>query len=50
MDNLASKGISRSLIFDRCLLTPSCGTGSLSVEVAEKVMNDLAEVSRMMRG
>ena len=50
MDNLASKGISRSLIFDRCLLTPSCGTGSLSVEVAEKVMNDLAEVSRLMRG
>ena len=49
MDHLASKGISRSLIFDRCLLTPSCGTGSLSVEVAEKVMNDLAEVSWMMR-
>jgi len=49
MDHLASKGISRSLIFDRCLLTPSCGTGSLSVDVAEKVMNDLAEVSRIMR-
>jgi methionine synthase II (cobalamin-independent) len=50
MDHLASKGISRSLIFDRCLLTPSCGTGSLAVDVAEKVMNDLAEVSRIMRG
>jgi len=49
MANLASKGISSSLIHDRCLLTPSCGTGSLSVEVAEKVMNDLAEVSRIMR-
>jgi hypothetical protein len=50
MDHLASKGISRSLIFDRCLLTPSCGTGSLAVDVSEKVMNDLAEVSRIMRG
>jgi len=49
MDHLASKGIARNLIFDRCLLTPSCGTGSLSIEVAEKVMNDLAEVSRIMR-
>ena len=50
MANLASKGISESLIYDRCLLTPSCGTGSLAVNVAEKVMNDLSEVSRIMRG
>jgi hypothetical protein len=48
--NLASKGISESLIRDRCLLTPSCGTGSLEVAVAEKVMNDLAEVSHILRG
>jgi methionine synthase II (cobalamin-independent) len=46
--NLASKGIDESLIWEKCLLTPSCGTGSLSVELSEKVFQSLAEVSRIL--
>lgn len=47
--NLASKGIDENLLWDRCLLTPSCGTGSMSTDDSEKVMNYLAEVSRLIR-
>lgn len=46
---LAGKGINEDLIWERCLLTPSCGTGSLSVELAEKIFDHLAEVSRLLR-
>lgn len=49
LQNLAKKGIDLDLIRERCLLTPSCGTGSLSEEQSEKVFHDLAEVSRLVR-
>jgi methionine synthase II (cobalamin-independent) len=47
---LAKKGIDQNLIWEKCLLTPSCGTGSLSVELSEKVFYTLSEVSRSLRG
>jgi hypothetical protein len=47
--NLASKGVEESLIWKKCLLTPSCGTGSLSVELSEKVFHSLADVRRLLR-
>jgi hypothetical protein len=50
IDHLAGKGIPQGLLWDRCLLTPSCGTGSLSVDQAEQVMYTLAEVSSIVRG
>jgi len=46
---LTDKGIDENLIWERCLLTPSCGTGSLSVEFSEKVFLYLSEVSGMLR-
>jgi len=46
--NLIDKGIDENLIWERCLLTPSCGTGSLSMELSNKVFHSLAEVSRML--
>jgi hypothetical protein len=46
--NLASKGIDENLIWERCLLTPSCGTGSLSVELSEKIFLYLRETSRLL--
>jgi hypothetical protein len=46
---LASKGIDENLIWEKCLLTPSCGTGSLPVELSENVFYTLAEVSRILR-
>jgi hypothetical protein len=48
--HLVSKGINENLIWEKCLLTPSCGTGSLPVEHSEKVFYTLAEVSRTLRG
>jgi hypothetical protein len=48
-DNLAGKGISRSRIEEKCLITPSCGTGSLPVGQSERVFALLAEVSRLFR-
>jgi methionine synthase II (cobalamin-independent) len=50
VDHLAGKGIPKSLIWEKCLVTPSCGTGSLSVDLAEKVFAHLGEVSRRLRG
>jgi methionine synthase II (cobalamin-independent) len=49
VDNLASKGIPKSLIWEKCLVTPSCGTGSLPVDLSEKVFAHLGEVSRRLR-
>jgi len=50
VDNLARKGINNSLLWDKCLLTPSCGTGSLPVELSEKIFHQLSGVSRLLRG
>ncbi len=50
IDHLASKGIDKDLIWRQCLITPSCGTGSLSPELSEKVFHELSEVSRRLRG
>ena len=49
MDNLASKGIDKQLILEQALITPSCGTGSLDPEDAEKVFKLLYELSDRMR-
>lgn len=47
--NLAAKGIDKNVIWDRCLITPSCGTGSRSVELSDKTFDQLFEVSRLLR-
>lgn len=49
VDRVATKGIDKNLIWQQCLLTPSCGTGSLSVELSEQVFHQLAEVSRLLQ-
>jgi hypothetical protein len=49
MDHLASKGIEKRLIADQALLTPSCGTGSLTTEEAEMVYDRLAALSAFMK-
>ncbi len=46
---LAGKGVSRALIHDRSIITPSCGTGTLSIQEAEKVMTLTHDVSMAMR-
>jgi len=49
VDNLAKKGIDKSLIWERCLVTPSCGTGSLTVSLANNIFGQLFEVSKILR-
>ncbi len=50
VSGLAAKGLAENLLWEKCLLTPSCGTGSLSEELSEKVFATLGEVSRKLRG
>ena len=38
VDYLVKKGIDKSLIISKSMVTPSCGAGSLTVELAEKAM------------
>jgi methionine synthase II (cobalamin-independent) len=49
MDNLASKGIDKKIITEQAIITPSCGTGSLAVEDAEKVFSLMAELTKRMK-
>lgn len=49
MDNLAAKGIEKRLIADQAILTPSCGTGSLTPEEAELVYERLVALSSFMK-
>ena len=48
--NLAVKGINKNLIWEKCLITPSCGTGSLPVDLSENIFEQLSQVSRIVRG
>jgi methionine synthase II (cobalamin-independent) len=42
---LASRGVDRQRILNQSMVTPSCGTGTLPVELSEKVMSLLKELS-----
>ncbi|MBU4504112.1 MAG: hypothetical protein KJ635_05390 [Proteobacteria bacterium] len=46
---LENLGFDRSKILSQSLITPSCGTGSLSLENAKKVLRLTREVSDMLR-
>ncbi|MEI8173638.1 MAG: hypothetical protein WCH07_09175 [Deltaproteobacteria bacterium] len=49
MDHLTSKGIEKWLIAEQAMLTPSCGTGSLTPGDAEMVYDKLASLSTRMK-
>lgn len=49
VDQLVKKGIEKRLIIEHSLITPSCGTGSLSVGEAEKSMNMTHDLSMMIK-
>ena len=46
---LTNKGIYEKLIIDNSLITSSCGAGSLSVELAQKAMDLVFELSNELR-
>jgi len=49
MDRLASKGIDKNLIVQQAMITPSCGTGSLAVDAAEKVFSLMPALTKRMK-
>jgi hypothetical protein len=49
INRIESLGINRSVITAQSLITPSCGTGSLSRNQAEKVLQITREVSQTIR-
>jgi methionine synthase II (cobalamin-independent) len=49
MQRLEKEGIARKTILSRCLITPSCGMGSLTPEQAEAILKLLREVSDKMQ-
>lgn len=42
-------GVGRTKILDQSLITPSCGTGSLSLDLAKKVLRLTADVSHRLK-
>ena len=46
---LTKKGIDEKIIIENSLITPSCGAGSLSVEMAEKAMNLTKQLSETLK-
>lgn len=48
-DGLAGRGISRDVLVRRALVTPACGTGTLPVDLAERIYDLTAGVSARVR-
>jgi methionine synthase II (cobalamin-independent) len=48
IESISKKGVDQAL-FERAILTPSCGTASLAIPLAEKVCQLTAEVSKRLR-
>lgn len=49
IEYMINKGIDKTLIINQSVVTPSCGAGSLSVELAEKAMKLTKELSRNLK-
>ncbi|MBU2510446.1 hypothetical protein KJ966_03880 [bacterium] len=49
MNQLASKGIDKQLMLERAIITPSCGTGSLSIEDARRVFQMTNKLSQHLK-
>jgi methionine synthase II (cobalamin-independent) len=50
MKRLEKEGVGRTMVLRQCLITPSCGMGSLTPEKAEAVLKLLRDVSDGMQG
>ncbi|MGD9581308.1 MAG: hypothetical protein AB7V50_08035 [Vampirovibrionia bacterium] len=49
INGLVKKGLDKDKIISHSMITPSCGTGSLSVELAEKSLSLIIEVSEELK-
>lgn len=50
LGELKKRGLKEETLLEQSLITPSCGTGTLTVELAEKVMRLTKEISERIRG
>jgi len=48
MAELVKRGVDESLLCSQSIITPSCGTGTLAVEVAEQIYKLLGEMGRYL--
>lgn len=48
LNALEEKGLARDLVIDRSIFTPSCGAGSLSMELADKAMSLVNNLSNQL--
>lgn len=46
---LVDRDVSQDALLNQCLITPSCGVGTMTYQQAERVMERLAETSRQIR-
>lgn len=49
IDSLSKKGIDKELILKQSIITPSCGAGSLDIELAKKAMKLTKEISKHLK-
>ncbi len=49
VDNLVSLGIKKSIVYDKTLITPSCGVAGISVGAAERIYSLLGETASALR-
>lgn len=49
IDYLVKKGINKDLVINQSMVTPSCGAGSLSIELAQKAMKLTNELSLKLK-
>lgn len=49
IDFLVKKGIDKELLLTHSMITPSCGAGSLSIELAEKAMDLTEKLSKTLK-
>ena len=50
INSMVNMGVDRNLLWERCLLTPTCGTGTLSVELSDRIFSVLAELKNKLSG
>ncbi len=50
LNQLKKRGLKEETLLEQSLITPSCGTGTLSIELSEKVMRLTREFSRRLQG
>ncbi len=49
VDLLASRGVDKALLLERCMLTPSCGLDGVTVEDAEGILRLMRELSETLK-